>query len=81
MAVSGIRVKSEAALGDIESVMKLIFTPINAMVVLASFGNIFGKLKDQVYRNRQSRSKNYNCNCSIYHIINNRIKLHRKLCF
>lgn len=44
----GIQVKSEAALADTVSVMKLIFTPINAMIVLSTLGNTFGKAKDQV---------------------------------
>ena len=43
----GIHVKSEAALNDILTVMKLIFTPINSMIVLASLGNVFGKIKDR----------------------------------
>ena len=45
--IKGITVKSEAALADTLSVMKLIFTPINSMIVLASLGNTFGKVKDK----------------------------------
>lgn len=45
----GVEIKSEAALKDVVTVMKLIFTPINAMVLLASLGNVFGKVKDKVY--------------------------------
>ncbi len=48
MAESGIEVKSEAALEDVELVLKLLFTPINSMVLLASMGNTFGKLKDKM---------------------------------
>ena len=44
-----ITVKSEAALDEVLTVLKLIFTPINAMVLLASLGNVFGKVKDKVY--------------------------------
>ena len=47
LSVSGMQVKSEPALEDTLSVMKMIFTPINAMIVLATLGNIFGKLKDK----------------------------------
>lgn len=47
LSVSGMNVKSEAALEDTLSVMKMIFTPINAMIVLATLGNVFGKLKDK----------------------------------
>jgi len=48
----GIDVKNEAAVNDtlkLMGAMKLIFTPINSMVLLASIGNIFGKVKDKVY--------------------------------
>ena len=45
---SGIEVKSEEALNDTVTVMRLIFTPINSMILLASLGNIFGKVKDQI---------------------------------
>lgn len=47
LSVSGMQVKSEPALKDTLSVMKMIFTPINAMIVLATLGNVFGKLKDK----------------------------------
>lgn len=47
----GINV-NENALNDVESVMKLIFTPINALIVLSLLGNTFGKVKDNVIRNR-----------------------------
>lgn len=47
LSVSGMNVKSEAALEDTLSVMKMMFTPINAMIVLATLGNVFGKLKDK----------------------------------
>ena len=42
--ISGITVKSEYALNDVLMVVKLIFTPINAIILLAPLGNIFGKL-------------------------------------
>lgn len=44
-----IVVKNEMALNDTLTVMKLIFTPINSMVLLATLGNVFGKVKDRVY--------------------------------
>lgn len=48
IATSGINVKSELALKDALLAMKLLFTPINSMIVFATLGNIFGKLKDNV---------------------------------
>lgn len=48
MNINKINVINEAALKDTLTVMELIFTPINSMIVLASLGNIFGKVKDQV---------------------------------
>lgn len=48
MNTEGMVVKSEAALKDTVTVMKLIFTPINSMVVFGVLGNTFGKVKDQV---------------------------------
>ena len=47
-AISGINVKSDLALKDILVSMKLLFTPINSMIVFGTLGNIFGKLKDKV---------------------------------
>ena len=47
LTVNGMNVKSEAALEDTLSVMKMMFTPINSMIVLATLGNVFGKLKDK----------------------------------
>lgn len=47
MQANGIEIKSEAALKDTLTVAKLIFTPINAMIVLSSIGNLFGKIKDK----------------------------------
>lgn len=46
IATSGINVKSELALKDALLAMELLFTPINSMIVFASLGNIFGKLKE-----------------------------------
>ncbi|MDE5830387.1 MAG: hypothetical protein K2H53_01530 [Clostridia bacterium] len=48
MGAGGLEVKSEDALNDITSVMKFIFTPINSMIVLATLGNVFGKVKDEI---------------------------------
>lgn len=45
--VNGIDVPNEDALNDTLSVIKMIFTPINAMITLASIGNVVGKVKDQ----------------------------------
>lgn len=75
-AINGIQVQSEEAINEVASVMKLIFTPINSIILLASLGNVFGKVKDKVIRNRQSRNKNYdntNCICNCYY---DRIKLY-----
>lgn len=47
IATSGINVKSDLALKDILVSMQLLFTPINSMIVFATLGNIFGKLKDK----------------------------------
>lgn len=43
-----IKVTNQAAINDVETVIKLIFTPINAMIVLSVLGNTFGKVKDKV---------------------------------
>ncbi len=51
MNAKGINVKEEA-LNDVQSVIKLIFTPINSLIVLSYLGNTFGKVKDNVIRNR-----------------------------
>lgn len=51
----GISSNKVAALNDVESVLNLIFTPINSLIVLSLLGNTFGKVKDNVIRNRQSR--------------------------
>ena len=48
MSAAGLNIEKEEALNDTVTVMKLIFTPINSMIVLASLGNTFGKVKDQV---------------------------------
>lgn len=48
MNAKGIEVKSEEALKDTLMVMKLIFTPINSLIVLSTIGNTFGKVKDNV---------------------------------
>ncbi len=44
---NGIQIESEQALEDTINVIKIIFTPINAMIVLSSIGNTMGKAKDQ----------------------------------
>ena len=44
---SKLVVENEQALRDVLMVVKLIFTPINTMLLLAPVGNVFGKLKDQ----------------------------------
>lgn len=48
----GIEIQNQNVLNDtlkLMNAMKLIFTPINSMILLASLGNIFGKVKDRVY--------------------------------
>ena len=50
MSASSINVtdlNTQNALNDVELVIKLLFTPINSIVLLASMGNTFGKIKDQ----------------------------------
>lgn len=44
----GINIKSEEALKDTVTVMKLIFTPINSLIILSFLGNTFGKVKDKI---------------------------------
>ena len=48
MDTKGIEIKNEQALNDTILVMKLIFTPINSMIVLSLLGNTFGKIKDNI---------------------------------
>lgn len=45
--ITNLQVKNGQAVKDALDTMKLIFTPINGMIVLASLGNVFGKAKDQ----------------------------------
>lgn len=45
--MSGIQVENEQAIKDTLMVIKIIFTPINAMVILSSLGNTMGKVKDK----------------------------------
>lgn len=45
--MNGIQVENEQAIKDTLMVIKIIFTPINAMVILSSLGNTMGKLKDK----------------------------------
>lgn len=52
MGTKGISIKSEEALNDTVTVMKLIFTPINALIILSTLGNVFGKMKDGAIRRR-----------------------------
>lgn len=44
----GITVNSNGLVEDAMGLMKMIFTPINAMIMLSSLGNTFGKVKDKV---------------------------------
>lgn len=39
---------NEKAIDETTGVVKMIFTPLNAMIALASIGNTFGKVKDKV---------------------------------
>lgn len=48
IGAGGLNIKSEEALKEITSVMTWIFTPINAMIVLGTLGNVFGKVKDEI---------------------------------
>ena len=45
---SGIKTNNTAAINDTLGVIKMIFTPINALIFLAPLGNIIGKAKDNV---------------------------------
>ncbi len=45
--LNGIQIKNGQAVEDTVSVMKWIFTPINALISLCSIGNTLGKAKDQ----------------------------------
>jgi len=45
--LKGINV-NEKAIDETIGVVKMIFTPLNAMIALASIGNTFGKVKDKV---------------------------------
>lgn len=52
MNAKGISSSKAVALNDVESVLRLIFTPINSLIVLSLLGNTFGKVKDNIIRNR-----------------------------
>ncbi len=43
-----IHVDNQNAIDDTLGVIKMIFTPINAMIVISSIGNTLGKVKDKV---------------------------------
>lgn len=43
----GITVQNKNAINDTLNVVKMIFTPINAMIVVAPLGNLLGKIKDK----------------------------------
>lgn len=45
--LNGIHVTNGQAIEDTVSVIKWIFTPINALIALCSIGNTLGKAKDQ----------------------------------
>ena len=45
---NGIEIENEERLKQTTSVVKLIFTPINALMLLTVLGNTFGKVKDEV---------------------------------
>lgn len=45
--INDIQVDNEQAINDTLNVIKMIFTPINSMIILSSLGNTFGKAKDQ----------------------------------
>ncbi len=54
IGAENLDVKSEDALKDITSVMKAIFTPVNSIIVLATLGNVFSKVKDKVIDTNQA---------------------------
>lgn len=48
MSTKGVQVQNREAIDETIGVIKMIFTPINSMLGLASLGNVFGKAKDQI---------------------------------
>ena len=54
---SGIEVKNDEALKQTVNVIKLIFTPTNALMLLAVLGNTFGKLKDKVIEEEKAKKR------------------------
>ena len=54
---NGIVVENEEALKQTVNVVKLIFTPINALMLLAILGNTFGKVKDQVLEKEKASKR------------------------
>lgn len=52
-----IEVENEEALKQTVNVVKLIFTPINALMLLAILGNTFGKVKDQVLEKEKASKR------------------------
>ena len=51
----GIKTTNQAAINDTLGVIKMLFTPINAIILLAPLGNIFGKVKDKVIKAEAAR--------------------------
>ena len=47
ISTGGLEVKNEKAFNTVVIVTNLLFTPINALVILSFLGNVFGKLKDK----------------------------------
>lgn len=45
---NGITVQNQDAINETIGVIKIIFTPINALIILAPLGNLFGKVYDKV---------------------------------
>ena len=53
----GIEVENKEALKQTINVVKLIFTPTNAIMFLTILGNTFGKLKDKAIKEEKAKRR------------------------
>lgn len=53
----GVTVQNADAMKEILNVLKMIFTPINAIIILAPLGNLFGKVKDKVIDTEKAKKR------------------------
>ncbi len=54
---SGLETENQEALKQTVNVIKLIFTPTNAIMFLTVLGNTFGKLKDKVIEEDKAKKR------------------------